>query len=562
MIDPSIVEKMYSVDDFDYSDLLSESNSEKIKVCLICQKQFVSIGRNSDRQKYCKRSHYLDCPICGKPILQDLSTGSAKQSCSRECGIKLKALRTKEAMLEKYGVENVSQVPEIHAKQVASIKAKAVETNKKAKATLEAKYGGMGAASPQIRAKIEATMKERYGDSNPAKNDAIRKKISEACRSPEYQAKYAQTALANWGVDRPSKTKAVQQKIKETNLERYGVECTLQREDVKEKLKQSNLEKYGVENALFSDYGKEQARQGYLQHMREGNNKISKLNQQIAEAMQEMYGIETEFEYIIKGKWYDLKLKDSNIVLEIDPSYTHSDLPNHWSAEGLPPDYHLMKSTIAEENGYRCIHVFDWDNLDKIAKMLKSKQLLYARNCDLISLTEKEASEFIDLYHLQGKTRGTQYAYGLKYNGEIVEVMTFGKPRYNKNYQWELLRLCTDSTYKVIGGASRLLQAFVKEVEPDSILSYCDKAKFNGKVYEELGFSLDHISPPSKIWSRGNEHITDNLLRMRGYDQLFNTNYGKGTSNEELMITDGWRSVYDCGQMVFVWRMTTDRILI
>ena len=27
--------------------------------------------------------------------------------------------------------------------------------------------------------------------------------------------------------------------------------------------------------------------------------------------------------------------------------------------------------------------------------------------------------------------------------------------------------------------------------------------------------------------------IIDNLLRQRGFDQLFGTNYGKGTSNEK-----------------------------
>ena len=30
--------------------------------------------------------------------------------------------------------------------------------------------------------------------------------------------------------------------------------------------------------------------------------------------------------------------------------------------------------------------------------------------------------------------------------------MTFGKPRYNKNYTWELLRLCTNNKYKIVVG--------------------------------------------------------------------------------------------------------------
>ena len=99
-----------------------------------------------------------------------------------------------------------------------------------------------------------------------------------------------------------------------------------------------------------------------------------------------------------------------------------------------------------------------------------------------------------------------------------------------------------------------MFAAFVKEANPDSIISYCDRAKFSGEVYKKLGMTLHHISPPAKVWSKGSKYITDNLLRQRGFDQLFGTSYGKGTSNEELMVKDGWRSVYDCGQFVFEWK--------
>lgn len=50
------------------------------------------------------------------------------------------------------------------------------------------------------------------------------------------------------------------------------------------------------------------------------------------------------------------------------------------------------------------------------------------------------------------------------------------------------------------------------------------------------------------------KHITDNLLRQRGFDQLFGTNYGKGTSNEELMRQAGFDEVVDAGQITFLWR--------
>ena len=58
-------------------------------------------------------------------------------------------------------------------------------------------------------------------------------------------------------------------------------------------------------------------------------------------------------------------------------------------------------------------------------------------------------------------------------------------------------------------------------------------------------------SPPQEIWSRDTDKVTANLLRQRGYDQLFNANYGKNTSNEQLMLEHGWLPVYDCGQCVY-----------
>ena len=131
--------------------------------------------------------------------------------------------------------------------------------------------------------------------------------------------------------------------------------------------------------------------------------------------------------------------------------------------------------------------------------------------------------------------------------------MTFGKPRYNNKYQWELLRLCTQPKYRVVGGASKLFQYFIKIYNPESIISYCDRSKFNGSVYENIRMKLHHIVEPAKVWSSGKQRITDNLLRQRGFDQLFKTNYGKGTNNEDLMLKHGWLPVYDCGQAVHTW---------
>jgi hypothetical protein len=131
--------------------------------------------------------------------------------------------------------------------------------------------------------------------------------------------------------------------------------------------------------------------------------------------------------------------------------------------------------------------------------------------------------------------------------------MTFGKPRYRSDVNWELLRLVTLPGVYVVGGAQRLFKHFIRSHDGD-IVSYCDRSKFTGNVYSTLGFTLSHCGEPSRVWSKGEDKITDNLLRQRGFDQLFGTNFGKGTSNENLMRDAGWRSVYDCGQDTFIFR--------
>lgn len=544
----------YSLDDYDYLDL--ETNP-KTKTCPLCNKLFYGEGRNSTRQRYCKRTHVVPCVICGKPVPQkELSEkySGIKWTCSRECNIQFRKEQTLEGVQRKYGVANVSQLPAVKKKMSIGIKAKSAQITEHRMKTMDEVYGGSGTASPIIRAKIEGTMMKLYGVINPDFSPKLRQKMSEIAKSEEVQAKYAQTAMMNWGVDRPSKLPEIINKMKQTNLEKYGHTCTLQTDESKEKLKQVSMEKYGVENPLLSDYAKEKARQGFIEHMHDHNTKISQVNQQVANTLKETYGINVEYEFMIGRKSYDLLIVDSNILIEIDPTYTHASYPNHWNTQGLDSNYHLEKSNIAKEAGYRCIHLFDWDDPDKIYLLLENKKTLYARKCKLEPINHMTAKQFLDNYHIQGSSKGDKYRYGLYYKGELVQVMTFGTPRYNKHYQWELLRLCTAPGKSIIGGASRLFKHFIKDINPTSILSYCDRSKFTGDVYTKIGMTLHHISPPAKIWSKDNKRITDNWLRARGYDQLFNTNYGKGTSNEALMLENGWRPIFDCGQMVFEYR--------
>ena len=466
------------------------------KTVKICELCGKPFVPNGSMDKYCKNIHYRPCPICGKPvpITPGQESGPAV-CCSVECSNKLRE-RTCE---ERYGVKIVSQSD--------SIKHKLSEIGK----------------SDKTAEKRKSTCLAKYGVDNPARSPEVRKRISATVASKECQ-----------------------RKIKLTTYNRYGTLHAMQSDEIKEKLSKVFEEKYGLPWFCMTE-----------KCVNSQQNTISSFNRSFGKILSEN-SILYSLEYHIEDYSYDIRLNDSNILLEIDPTYTHNAFGNHWNKDGLDKNYHRDKSRIAQQHGYRCTHIFDWDNVDKIVSMLKPKETLYARKCEIREVDKQICDDFLDKYHLQNTCNGQKVRIGLFYKNELVELMTFGRPRYNKHYQWELLRLCTKSEYKVVGGATRLFKHFVEQYNPESVISYCDLAKFTGSVYDTIGMKLLRITAPAKVWSYKNHKITDSLLRQRGYDQLFNENYGKGTDNETLMIEHGWLPVYDCGQAVYEWRCSDD----
>ena len=212
--------------------------------------------------------------------------------------------------------------------------------------------------------------------------------------------------------------------------------------DVDEIIDSSILKKYGVE-ALC------QRKECRLK----GND--SKPNRAFAEKLTSA-NIEFEREFVIGKFSYDFKV--GNILIEVNPTATHN---STWAPKHREPkraDYHQQKSELARKNGYHCIHVWDWDDIDKIIfNFLAPKGRVYARNCEVRLIPLQEEKDFLNTFHFQGYVR-SEIALGLYYDDILVQVMTFGKPRYNKNYEYELLRLC--SSHSVIGGSKKLFKHF------------------------------------------------------------------------------------------------------
>ena len=416
-----------------------------------------------------------------------------------------------------------------------------------------------------------------------------------------------ETCLEKYGVSNPSKSKIIRDKTRKTNLERYGAEYNLCTKDFKERSKQTCLEKYGTEFANQSEEVKNKIVKSKIDRYGSLNNaykvvvskgketrilnsgslkesyKIGLENQ--SKVILEKYGVpyacmreearsfsndsipnkifasildKNNIKYIreftINRYSYDFKV--NNILIEINPFSTHNSTWGLFSVENKKDAfYHFNKTKIAVENGFRCIHIWDWDNIDIILNMLKNDKIkIYARKCLIKEVGLKDTNRFLNENHLQGTCKNQLIRLGLYYNDELIELMTFGKPRYNKNYNYELLRLCTKLNYIVIGGTKKLFNYFKNNYEYKSLISYCDNSKFLGNVYKELGFNLYSYGEPSKHWynPKTKKHFTDNLVRQLGSDKLIGTNYGKGTNNEEILKENGFVEIYDCGQSTYI----------
>lgn len=236
--------------------------------------------------------------------------------------------------IAKYGVENISQCETIKAAK---------------RATLLEHFGVENPMqSAVIKNKATLTNLEKYGAETPA-------------GSPAVLAKMQSTCLHKYGVKNPSLVSEFQEKRKQTNRDRFGVDCNLALEEYQDRIKNTVLHKYGVPYFCMS-----QACRGV------SRGSQSRANDLVSQKLIEN-NIKFEREYILNGYIYDFKI--NNILLEINPTYTHSvDIAYHNKSRKISKKYHNLKSKNALDHNFLCIQVFDWDDIDEIIDNIKSNK--------------------------------------------------------------------------------------------------------------------------------------------------------------------------------------------
>lgn len=177
---------------------------------------------------------------------------------------------------------------------------------------------------------------------------------------------------------------------------------------------------------------------------------------------------------------------------------------------------------------------------------------IYARKCDIVITSKQTEEQFINANHYQGYIP-SKVCYALKYEDEIVEMMTFSAPRYNKSYDWELLRLCTKKDYYVVGGASKLFNAFTDNFPAESVVSYCNRDKFSGNVYKELGFKSNGITK-GYHYEKDGEIYNRQSFTKKNCLKLWPEFIGVDITERKIMELKGYNRIDDTvGQETFAF---------
>ena len=212
----------------------------------------------------------------------------------------------------------------------------------------------------------------------------------------------------------------------------------------------------------------------------------------------------------------------------------------------------------------------EWKNnavliYDKIKHLVKQsdKIKIHARQCIIEEVDYDDVKDFINAHHIQKTQRNGSINLAAYYNGDMIAVMNFSKPRFNNGNKhiddvkyygdecFELLRFCTHSDYVIPGIASKLITYFKNNHFWTAIYSYANKRYSSGNVYTKLGFTLESEN------NKGYYYIKDGISydRYGFYKKDLSKKleqFDEALTEEANVINNGYVRLDDIGQYKFV----------
>lgn len=469
------------------------------------------------------------------------------------------------------------------------------ETRIKAAKTNNERYGGTGFASQKLAEKAASTNIRRYGAANAMCNRAIFDKqratmiesygAANPSQSPELMARIKQTQEERYGGFGMG-AEHMQSKSKETLTSLYGVEYNGQRQDVITKSKHSRVrsirKKYPIIQSvtwrdglkiytcscphpgtcnrcngrfeIFNEHFYRRIQDGTelctvllpYQHPHQHNTSVEVFIKMLLDNWGVQY-IQND-RTVLTPKEVDFYIPSRKIAIECNGLRWHS-------TEFKDKQYHYNKFTKCSELGIQLISIWeDWivNAPNIVSSLLYSKlglghRTIHARKCEVRKVDHNESNDFLFANHIQGKCVSS-VRLGLYFNNELVSLMTFGKKRPgqgNKTSTWELIRFCNKLGSQIPGAASRLLKHFIRNYNPNHIISFSSNDISTGDLYKQLGFIRTNQS--LAYWYVGRDYKRHHRFTFCKA-KLVKMGYDSSKTETEIMRSLPYYCIYDSGQ--------------
>jgi hypothetical protein len=549
-----------------YDNLDMPSNVGEILYVIKYDVNPICENGNHKKFKQFPKGYYTSCNKAVTKECACLNALRADRSNHKPYDREAAKLKCKRTMLERYGVDNAFKMD---------------DHSEKTKNALDKKYGQptlKGIA--EVNDKKQQTTMERYG-------------VKHFTQSVEYKQKVVETNLEKYGVEFAISSDTVKEKSAATMLARYGVDNYFKSKDHQATIIADRVEKLGYENigqrflspetyAILQDpvllkpyiegvsyeaaalalntsaftiatYVK---KYNFLEYVKLGVG--SAVQDDIQKWLTDL-GIRVirNCRTVIPPKEIDLWLPDFNLGIEYNGIYYHTEVSGKKDR-----NYHRNKFVECSNRGIILIQICSVaykTHKELVKSLILSKigisERIFARKCVVKSVSFADTKSFLSAHHLQDSSTTGKHRYGLYYNNELVQLMTFGKMRKSLSgidnvNEYELIRMATKQGCTIVGGASKLFNAFCKENNPTKVISYCDLRYFTGNSLANLGFikqsdvSIGYwYTDYKKIYHRYN--FAKYKLVEQGHDPSL--------SEWEIMQQLGYDRIWDCGQAKWEW---------
>lgn len=370
-------------------------------------------------------------------------------------------------------------------------------------------------------------------------------------------------------------------KRKSTMQKKYGTDTNSQREDVKAILRQRQTKASEVSWKLFMDdgwiksqhidddersvrsiarylgidYGIVLDRVNSLGILEVRNYNRSDVESSIEQFITSLgYEVTTSYrpEWMGGRKELDIIIPNKALAIEVNGIRYHSE---QFKADRK---YHLNKLLSCLDNGVRLFQITDWEWYKKsdivksmIVNRLGGSDKVYARQCNLQQINWSTAKEFLNQCHISGCGTPSKHCYGLYHNDILITVATFGKSRFSKLADWELLRFASRLNMTVVGGLAKIMHHFISTVST-SVMTYADRRYGEGKAYATIGMTYKGSTDCGYSWVNSNNLLSRYATQKKNLSSLLGPKFDPMVSEAVNMERAGYHRLWDCGHNIYV----------